>query len=78
MCLGVPGKVVKKISEMQVLVDFGGITRAVDALLVPDIKEGDLVIVHAGAIIGKIDEETFNEIISAYRELAEAMREDQA
>ncbi len=70
MCLGVPGKVIKKISEIEVIVDFGGITRSVDALLVPDIKEGDYVIVHAGAIIGKIDEEAYNEIINIYREMA--------
>jgi len=68
--LGVPGKVIKKISEIEVIVDFGGITRSVDALLVPDIKEGDYVIVHAGAIIGKIDEEAYNEIINIYREMA--------
>ena len=77
MCLGVPGRVLRKISDVEALVDFGGVTRVVDALLVPDIKEGDYVIVHAGAIIGKIDEETFMEIINAYKELAEVMESEE-
>jgi len=77
VCLGVPGRVLRKISDVEALVDFGGVTRVVDALLVPDIKEGDYVIVHAGAIIGKIDEETFMEIINAYKELAEVMESEE-
>ena len=75
MCLGIPGRVLKKVSDMEALVDFGGIKKVVDALLVPDIKEGDYVIVHAGAIIGKIDKETFIEMVEAYRELAKALEE---
>ncbi len=70
MCLGVPGVVVKRISDEEVLVDFGGIRRVVDSLLVPDVKEGDYVIVHAGAIIGKIDRKTFEEITEIFSELA--------
>ncbi len=76
MCLGIPGRVLKRISDMEALVDFGGIKKVVDALLVPDIREGDYVIVHAGAIIGKIDEETYMEMIETLRELAKAMREE--
>ena len=75
MCLGIPGRVLKKVSDMEALVDFGGIKKVVDALLVPDIKEGDYVIVHAGAIIGKIDKETFIEMVEAYRELAKVLEE---
>ena len=75
MCLGVPGKVIKKISNEEVLVDFGGIRRTVDAFLVPDVKEGDYVIVHAGAIIGKIDKKAFEEIVKIFRELAEVQQE---
>lgn len=71
MCLGIPGVVVKKISDIEVLVDFGGIKRRVDALLVPDIKEGDYVIVHAGSIISKITREEFEEIVEIFRELGE-------
>ena len=70
MCLGVPGIIVKRLSREEVIVDFGGIRRVVDALLVPDVKEGDYVIVHAGAIIGKIDKKTFEEITEIFSELA--------
>ncbi|MCR8463036.1 MAG: HypC/HybG/HupF family hydrogenase formation chaperone [Candidatus Korarchaeota archaeon] len=70
MCLGIPGIVVKKLSDMEALVDFGGVRRVVDALLV-DVQEGDYVIVHAGTIIGKIDKEAFESIIKTLSELAQ-------
>ena len=69
MCLGVPGIVVEVKGEIAV-VDFGGIRREVDTLLVPDVKPGDYVVVHAGAIIEKIDKKTFEEMIKYLQELA--------
>lgn len=71
--MGVPGRVVEVRGERAV-VDFGGLRREVDAVLVPDVKPGDYVIVHAGAIIEKIDEETYREMLMALEELAKAMR----
>ena len=70
MCLGIPGRVVKKISEGEAVIDFGGVKRVVDILLVPNVEEGDYVVVHAGAVISKIDEETFMSMMSIFNELA--------
>lgn len=75
MCLGVPGVVVKKISDAEALVDFGGVKRIVDALLV-DVKEGDYVIVHAGAIIGKIDKEEFENMVEMLSELTKVQENE--
>jgi len=76
MCLGVPGRVVRRLKNNEALVDFGGIKRVVDAILLPDVREGDLVIVHAGAIIGRIDEEAYGEMIRIYEELARMSEEE--
>lgn len=79
MCLGVPGIVVEiKRGEKEAIVDFGGIRKEVDAFLVEDLKPGDYVIVHAGAIIAKISEQEYKEIKEAFDELARALQEIEA
>ncbi len=72
MCLGVPARVIQ-VKGDTALVDYGGVRRWVDALLQPDVKEGDYVIVHAGAIIAKIREEEAKELIKAWNELLKAL-----
>jgi hydrogenase maturation factor len=56
MCLGTVGRV-KKVEGQEVLVDFGGIEKR--AVSLDEVKEGELVIVHAGLIIGKIRKEDY-------------------
>ncbi len=74
MCLGVPGVVVE-LKDHEAVVDFGGVRKTVDAFLVEDLKPGDYVIVHAGAIIAKISEEEFKSIKEAFDELLKAYEE---
>lgn len=74
MCLGIPGVVVE-VKDTIAIVDFGGVKREVDSLLVPSIKPGDYVIVHAGAIISKLSSEEAEETIKAWREVLEALYE---
>ncbi len=71
MCLGIPGKVVE-VKDRTAIVDFGGVSREVDATL-EDVKPGDYVIVHVGAIISKIDEEAARETIEVWKEMIEAL-----
>jgi len=55
MCLAVPGKIIKIGSDKKhAIVDFGGARRRVNIMLVPGVKEGDYVIVHAGFAIEKM------------------------
>ncbi len=68
MCLGIPAKVVER-HENIAIVDYGGVTKEVDCSLVPDIKPGEYVIVHAGAIIEKISEKDYEETVEILREL---------
>ncbi|HDD63605.1 MAG: HypC/HybG/HupF family hydrogenase formation chaperone [Thermoprotei archaeon] len=71
MCLGVPGKVVKILEEGLGIVDFGGITREVDLSLIPDIKPGDYVIVHAGAAIERVDRKYVEDALKYWSEMLE-------
>ena len=71
MCLGLPAKVVSVAGDIAI-VDINGVKREVSCLLLPDVKEGDFVIIHAGFIISKIDEKEYIETIKVLKELAEA------
>ena len=55
MCLGIPGKIIE-ITGMTARVDVTGTKKAVNIMLVDDIKVGDYVIVHAGFALQKLDE----------------------
>lgn len=68
MCLGIPAKVVS-VGELTAIVDFGGVRKEVNAILVPDLKEGDYVIVHAGSIISKISEVEAKAMIEIWEEM---------
>ncbi|MFH1287526.1 MAG: HypC/HybG/HupF family hydrogenase formation chaperone [bacterium] len=54
MCLAIPGKIIK-IDNNMAMVDFGGIKKESALDLLPDVKIGDFVLVHAGFAINKID-----------------------
>ncbi len=69
MCLGIPAKVLE-VNDNIALVDYGGgVKKKVDCSLVPDIKPGEYVIVHAGAIIERISKEDYEETMKILMEL---------
>jgi hydrogenase expression/formation protein HypC len=72
MCLGIPGRLVKKLApvgELELgLVDFGGARRTVCTACVPEAQLGDYVIVHAGVAISRLDAAEAERLL---RELAE-------
>ncbi len=70
MCLGVPGKVVEVRSDGVARVEFSdGVVVEVDASTIEGIEPGDTVIVHAGIVIAKVDEEEASRITSGLEEL---------
>ena len=71
MCLAVPAKVVKMRGSRGV-VDFGGVHREADFSLLPDVKVGDWVIVHAGFAIERYSEEEALETLRLLEEMARA------
>ena len=53
MCLAFPGKIVKMNGDKSI-VSFDGVEREIITSLV-EVKEGDMVLVHAGLAIEKIN-----------------------
>lgn len=65
MCLAFPGKIVS-IDDQQATADFDGIQKEVNITLVPDVKKGEYVIVHAGFAIQKLTHEDARETLKEY------------
>ena len=55
MCLGIPMKIIK-INNDFAEVEAGKLTRNINIQMLPNVKIGDYVLVHAGFAIQKIDE----------------------
>lgn len=67
MCLAVPAKVLE-INGYLARVDFGGIIREVNVMLV-EAKVGDYVLVHAGYAIQVLDKKEAEETLAIWREI---------
>ena len=76
MCLAVPGKVTKLDSDLQSTVDMMGIERQASMRLVPDVKVGDYVLVHAGFGIQVVDPEEARETLDLLRAMPEMLDGD--
>ncbi|WP_138204718.1 HypC/HybG/HupF family hydrogenase formation chaperone [Haloimpatiens lingqiaonensis] len=70
MCLAVGGKI-KTLDLPFALVDIKGIETCVNVELLENPKNGDYVLVHAGFAIEKIQEEYFNYLDCALKEMLE-------
>ena len=70
MCLAVPVQV-KAIEGAKAEVELSGITRKVDISLIPDVKAGDYVLLHAGYAISDIDEAEAHETLNLIEQLIE-------
>lgn len=70
MCLAVPGKILN-IDNYKGVVEIGNMKREVFMHLLPDIKVGQYVLVHAGCAIQTIDEEEAAKTLEIIKELAE-------
>ncbi|NLL62156.1 MAG: HypC/HybG/HupF family hydrogenase formation chaperone [Candidatus Atribacteria bacterium] len=69
MCLAIPGKIIKKIDNEQAEVLLGKVKKLIRVSLLPEVKDGDYVLVHAGYAITKVDFQQANEIEQAWEEL---------
>lgn len=72
MCLAIPLKVVG-INGKNIKVESAGLVREVRADFLPNLQEGDFVIVHAGFAIEKLDEEQARLDLEAWEEVANAL-----
>jgi hydrogenase expression/formation protein HypC len=66
MCLAIPGKIIKKIDDNTAEIEIGGIIKEVNLDLIPKVKIGDYVLLHAGFAIEVIDQEKALEVFKAW------------
>ncbi len=75
MCLAVPGKILSIQDNKDALrmakVDFAGVVKEVCVDWLPEVKEGEYVIVHAGFALNKLDEEDAIETLRILREMGD-------
>ena len=72
MCLAFPGKIVS-IKNQQATVDFDGVKKDVNIALVPEIKVGEYVIVHAGFAIEQLSNEDAWVVLEEYEKGKEVL-----
>jgi hydrogenase expression/formation protein HypC len=65
MCLAFPGKIIS-IDGQQATADFDGVQKKINISLVPDVKKGEYVIVHAGFAAEKLTNEDAFEVLQEY------------
>ncbi|MBU0566619.1 HypC/HybG/HupF family hydrogenase formation chaperone [bacterium] len=70
MCLGIPAKV-SKINGLIARVQVGGAEVAASIYLVPGVRAGDYVLLHAGFAIEIIDEQAAEETLDLLRKMVE-------
>ena len=70
MCLAIPAKITR-ISKNIAEVETMGVKKDVDITLVPEVRAGDYVIVHAGFAIQAVDEEAALEAQGYWKEYLE-------
>jgi len=75
MCLAIPGKVIS-IEGNTAMVDYGGVRKKASLLVLPDVKVGDMIMVHAGFAIAKVSEQEAQETIDAFEMLDKAIAQD--
>lgn len=69
MCLAVPGKVLS-LDGFRGIIETGNMKREVFMHLIPNIKVGQYVLVHAGCAIETIDEEEAQKSLQIIKELS--------
>ena len=70
MCVALPGTVLEVQDRKNCLVDFSGNQVMTDCRFVP-VTVGDKVLVHAGCVLQKIDEEEFRDMEELFAALEE-------
>lgn len=67
MCLAIPAKIIK-INKKTATVETFGVKKEIDISLVPGVRTGDFVLVHAGFAIQSIDKEDALSIQNYWKE----------
>jgi len=66
MCLAIPGKIKKIFDDNTAEIEIGGIIKKANLDLIPQVKIGDYVLLHAGFAIEVIDQREALKIFKAW------------
>ena len=66
MCLALTGRIISIEDNTDGVVDFGGISKNIILDLIHEAKVGDLVLVHAGFAIQRIDPDEAKDLLSSF------------
>jgi len=72
MCVAIPYQAVEVKENFWAEIEIAGARHKVSLALVPEVNAGDWVLVNLGSVIARIEEDEAKEIISLYKEIAEA------
>lgn len=75
MCLGIPLKIIE-INDKEAIGELNGVKRKVRVDLLPNLKLGDYVMVHAGFAIEIMNEEAAKDTLDAVKEIEEIMKDE--
>ncbi len=74
MCLGIPGKILDIYNANGLLmgrIDFGGVSREVCLVYVPEAKVGDYAIIHVGFALNLLSEQEAQETLELLTQMVE-------
>jgi hydrogenase expression/formation protein HypC len=77
MCLAVPVRLKEKKSAALGVIEYGGVLRDVNLMLLENISEGDYILVHAGFAIQRLDEAEAEETLKLMRQMAFLKMQDE-
>ncbi|MDI6839829.1 MAG: HypC/HybG/HupF family hydrogenase formation chaperone [bacterium] len=70
MCLGIPVQVIEIKENSMAIAEIGGVRREICIALVPGVKIGDWVILHAGFAIQILDEKEAKDTLKLLKEIS--------
>jgi len=77
MCLAIPGKIIA-IEGSTATIDYGGVYKKASTITMPDAQIGEMVMVHAGFIIAKVDPDEARKTLSVFAELEKAIADEKS
>ena len=77
MCVAVPLRVLQRIDVDRALVEQGDMAREVNIRLVPDVIEGEYVLVNLGVAVQKLSEQEAEDILDLWDQITLSVMEEE-
>lgn len=69
MCVAIPTRVVKLLGGGRALIEQSGVSREISVLAVPDVTEGEYVLLNLGVAVQKLSEQEAKEVLELWDEI---------